>query len=436
MSKLSFEFDWLDARGVRGPELAATWASLKIRVGDTIVTRVLDERAQTVRSVVYVPLYPLAEWLASNWWFITRECHNPVKDADPAFHVRHSITASREGYAFPDLEVIPTGNRTRIAWKGNPSQWTKIRFLEQDGDIWVDTDELAETCADFIDSVIRRITSLDVDDTFLQEEWEAIQTADEDESRFCEVAAGLGWDPYDLDDNMRNRVLSLYDQLGPFLDEANSALDVGALDTEVQALSGAIAEAGANSLPLQSIEAFRVQYTRGGDLTPWDEGYDLARRLRQNLGLDCEPLPTIAQVANALGENVDLIENAIRPIDHLSKTQMIDGVVTRDHDERPAFAFRRFGENARRFDFCRSLAEVLTSPDSGSLITRARSERQQRNRAFAAEFLAPSSGLEKMISLPVVDGSDIEDMATEFGVFSRVIEHQLRNHRIATIWGE
>ena len=436
MSKLSFEFDWLDAGRSKGAELAATWASLRIQAGDAIITRALDERAKTVRSVVYVPLYPLAEWLASNWWFITRERHNPVKDADPDFHIRHSIAASREGYAFPDLEIIPAGSRTRIAWKGYLSRWTRIRFLEQAGDMWVDSGEFAETCADLIDSVIRRLDSFDIEDTFLQEEWEAIQTADEDESQFCEVAAGLGWDPYSVDDYQRDRVLSLHDQLGAFLGEATSALDAGALDREVRALSGAIAEAGANSIPLESLEAFRVQHALGGGLTPWEEGYDMARRFRRGLGLDGEPLATIAQVADALGEDAELIEKATSPVEQLSGTPLIDGVVTRDGDERPAFAFRRLGEDARRFHFCRSLAEVLTSPGSDSLITRARSERQQRNRAFAAEFLAPSSGLERMVSRPVVDGSDIDEMATKFGVSSRVVEYQLRNHRIAAIWGE
>ena len=39
----------------------------------------------------------------------------------------------------------------------------------------------------------------------------------------------------------------------------------------------------------------------------------------------------------------------------------------------------------RRFQFCRALAEALTT-DADALITKARTERQQRNRAFAAEF--------------------------------------------------
>ena len=106
MPKLGFEIDWVDAQGVSGPELCATWASLRMLVGDSAVTRVLDARAQTVREFVYVPLYPLAEWLVTNWWFLSYEIATPAKEGDPDFHRRHALNANREGYAFPNLAPV------------------------------------------------------------------------------------------------------------------------------------------------------------------------------------------------------------------------------------------------------------------------------------------------------------------------------------------
>ena len=66
-------------------------------------------------------------------------------------------------------------------------------------------------------------------------------------------------------------------------------------------------------------------------------------------------------------------------------------------------------------------------------IQLSHSECQQRNLAFAAEFLAPSSGLRSRLSGSVVDGEDIDGLAVEFGVSSQVVEHQIANHRIARI---
>ena len=172
----------------------------------------------------------------------------------------------------------------------------------------------------------------------------------------------------------------------------------------------------------------------GTGLDPWNAGYALAQRLRRKLDLDSEPLPTLRSLADAIGEDLKSLRKVTRPVSFFTETPLVDGVVTRNADENPAFAFRHQGEEAKRFHFCRALAEVLTSPGSDALLTRAHSERQQRNRAFAAEFLAPSSGLRTRVFGPVVDGEDIDELAVKFGVSSQVIEHQIANHRIARIW--
>ena len=434
MPSLSFEIDWVDAEGICGPELSTTWASLRIRAGNSTLTRVLDSRAKTVRDFVYVPLYPLAEWLASNWWFLIHEFENPAKEGDPDFHRRHALGTSREGYAFPNLKIVPSGARTRLVWDSRPSPWARVEFLDR-GETWVDSSEFRETCADLVDQVIRRLVSLGVDETFLQEEWNVIQATDKEESKFCRAAAGLGRDPYALDDEQRDGILLLAEKLGVLLDEAVPALDTENLYAGWSAIVSAVEQAKLNSVSLRLLaplcdEVVQNERTRGNS---WEVGYGLARRLRRSLDVDGDPLPTMTQVAEALGEDPALIEKVTRPASPFTETPLIDGVITRNDDRLPAFAFRRLDEYGRRFHFCRALGEVLAAPDEDALITRAHSERQQRNRAFAAEFLAPSSGLKKRISREVVDGEDIDELAVEFGVSSRVIEHQIVNHRIARI---
>ena len=225
MPSLGFEGDWLAPDGIEGPELSATWASLRIEAGASILTRVLDERSRTVRDVVHVPLYPLAEWLATNWWFLTHEVENPLKKDDPAFRRRHALGTGREGYAFPDREIVSSGTRVQLSWTPGRPRWAGIEFLKQ-GQSWIDGDAFREACAGLIDRVIRRLDSLDIHDTYLQEEWSAIRTADRDEAKFCRTAAGLGWDPYALDDKDRARVLGLAEALpGAVLEEAAAVCD-------------------------------------------------------------------------------------------------------------------------------------------------------------------------------------------------------------------
>ena len=433
MQKLKFEIDWVDAEGIHGSELSATWAYLRIVAGDSIVTRVLDARAKTVREFVYVPLYPLAEWLATNWWFLTREVSNPAKEYDRGFRRRHVLSGGREGYAFPDLEIVSSGGWTHLAWKGGPCPWTRVEFLGQGG-TRIDSGEFRGACSGIVDQVIRRLVSLGIEETFLQREWDAIQKTDREEAEFCAVAAGLGWDPYALNDDRRALVLELAERLsGVVLEEAVAALESGTLLEGCSAITGAIFEARSNGLSLARLGS--IHYGTSSILAlevvpPWEAGYGMARQLREALELDGAPLLGMSELAGVIGEDSELLERVTKPVD-LRGAPLVDGVVTLDEERNPAFGFRQLGERSRRFHFCRALAEVLASPGTDTLLTRANSQRQQRNRAFAAEFLAPASGLQGRIPGRTVDGDAIDELADEFGVSSRVIEYQIQNHRIA-----
>lgn len=433
MSTLSFKVDWIEAERINGPELSATWASFEIRVWNSPITRVLDKRAKTVRDFVYVPLYPFAEWLATNWWFLSHEVSNPTKERDPQFRRRHAIGGNREGYAFPDLRVFPYGDLTCIVWERGPAPWTGIEFLDA-GQLWIESSEFRDACADLIDQVLRRLLALGVEETLLQQEWEAVQGADRDEVEFCVAAAGLGWDPYEIGDDERSLVLELGGALsGAVLEEAIAAFDSRSLMKECSAIAGAIAHAKTNALRWESLASmdFELSFTSS---TPWEAGYHLARDVRRALNLDGQPLPSMARIADAIDAQADLLDRLTRPVDFQAAT-LVDGVITRNDDRFPAFSFREFSSGeSTRFHFCRALGEVFASPGTDTLITKSHSGRQQRNRAFAAEFLVPSSSLKQEVSRPVLDGDDIDQLAATFGVSSWVIAHQIRNHRIAELW--
>jgi hypothetical protein len=91
---------------------------------------------------------------------------------------------------------------------------------------------------------------------------------------------------------------------------------------------------------------------------------------------------------------------------------------------------------ARLFHVCRGLYEYLTGRDgTPSLMTRTVSDRQRRNRAFAAEFLAPAGSLKTRLEAPFVSMEEVDELARQFGVSYDVILHQLEIHRIAEVVG-
>ena len=430
-----FETEWVDAAGLCGPELSATWAALRIQVDDAVVTRVVD-RADTVRSHVYVPLYPLAESLVTNWWFLLHEVENPAKTDDAAFRRRHTLVSIRDGYAFPDLQVLPSGEQVQLAWTSDRQQWSRIEFLDQ-GRAWVDREEFLECCSALVQRVVQRLVSLGVEGTLLQEEWESIQGADQDEATFCKTAAGLGWDPYALDEAGRASVISLEDALNQdWFEEAIAVLDTERIDAQLASIAAVLEAGRSTSLSLDCLRSIGLPPagTRAERHVekPWAVGYALARHVRQELALDGAPLSTTADLARALGEEPDAVRTVTRPR-NFGAADLVNGVVTQDANGLPAFAVGPGRGSTRRFQFCRALAEVLESPNSDALLTQARSERQRWSRAFAAEFLAPASALRTRVPRATLDGDGVDELAAEFGVSSWLIARQVQNHGIAQI---
>ncbi|WP_419837108.1 ImmA/IrrE family metallo-endopeptidase [Candidatus Poriferisodalis sp.] len=430
MSALQFEVQWQDGAGIEGPELAATFASLRILAAESVLTRVDDKRAQTLRDVVYVPVYPLAEWLVSNWWFLAYEPENLLNRDDPAFAHRHRLVTGSDGYAYPDLRLSSAGKLTRLEWERRASEWTRLDYRSS-GSATLDRDQVLTACTDFVDMVMRRLSACGISSSYLQSEWEAVQTTEHDEQAFCATAASLGRDPYDLDEREQSLVLDVGTRLGDLRTEALPALDPADPLAACIAIHEAMEASKSNTLRLADdlVGASRRQV---GTDRPWLEGYELARDTRAALGLNGEALATNANLAAAIGQHPASISRATRPVKSLAALTLVDGVVNPQRPGTVAIGLSETGLAGRRFLFCRALAEVLTA-GTATILTKARTERQQRNRAFAAEFLAPSASLRDKIADRYVDHDHITELADEFGVSPYVIEHQLQNHGIAEL---
>ena len=439
MPGLEFDFDWQVAEGIEGPELSATWASLVVRVNRSILTRVVDHSNSRVRECIHVPLYPLAEWLATNWWCLLHESADRSSAAESSFRERHALSCSREGYRYPDFQVVSVDTRTRLTWKNDRLLWSRLEFLEREGWEWIDKEEFRGSCARLVDSVVARLSSKGVTDTLLQEEWQAIQDADADEQRFCQTAAALGWDPYAINQDVQAAVFRIEEALGgAVFEEALPILNTGNLEIELAAIARALRVGKSKTMPLERITSIRDDVVRevreGSHDRPWEAGYTLARTIRSRLGLDGTPLPSWRSLGQALGEP-RIEEAGVTRSQAFNRAELLEGIVTSDEYGLPGFAFRPGGNQSCRFRFCRGLAELLLSPETDALVTSSRSSRQQRSRAFAAEFLAPSTALEVRRPRGMLNEDDIGGLASEFGVSPWVIEHQVANHGIAQIRG-
>lgn len=103
----------------------------------------------------------------------------------------------------------------------------------------------------------------------------------------------------------------------------------------------------------------------------------------------------------------------------------------RENNEALYYTARQRPES-RRFLAARGLMGWLYGqPDVISLLSTTLDRRQQQQRAFAAEFLAPADAIRERITTRQTTEEQIIELAAHFQVSDFVILHQLKNHRIA-----
>lgn len=113
---LRFEWEWVSAPAVRAPELAATWASLLIEVGEVVATLVEDRAGRGApRRRIDVSTYPLAEWIAYHWW--------PIVSPTPARGDGVQLSGAADGFPWPELSLQsgPGYSLARLSRADRPS---------------------------------------------------------------------------------------------------------------------------------------------------------------------------------------------------------------------------------------------------------------------------------------------------------------------------
>jgi len=431
MSEFSFNFEWEDPQGAKGPELRATWARLSIMIADTPITRLSDVRNKSIRDSIYVPLYPLAEWIATHWWSLLNECEAPGLGRQETYALRHNLMGAREGFALPNLEFCPLGQRILLKWRAALIPEKRVRFIEG-GTAYVDPFDLKQAFSSFVNAVVSRLENEGLHNTVLQEEWQSINQADKDEEMFCVAAGSLGVDPYAAD-NMEKEAILVADRTVPpeLIDEFLAVGDVRHLTDQASYLHDIVERQGRSDgilMPLIDLRAKMHQRIHQDE--PWEEGYDFARALRAELGLNGKAIASLDEMDRVFRLDHGSF-NGVTNVGSPNRS-FFDGLMVTNTRESPSFTIQKKGEKSQRFTLCRSLFEYMTvSGQTSALVSCAHSDRQKRNRAFAAEFLAPSEVLRTKISGRRVTEEETEELAEEFGVSPYVISHQIENHGIA-----
>lgn len=425
-----FNIEWLPASGVRSPELRATWARFEIHLNNESLSNVEDVGSGTTIRSLFLPLYPLAEWVAHNWWYLqhhSRPANVPIRywtfrhrarirGARSEWLTHHNLRAVGDGFPWPDLTLVPTETSVQLAWRGDrsaPPGWT-VRFLS-DGEAEVDKAIVRNALSQLVDDVLTRLRESGVDQTELEEEWEAVRSMEPDEVRFCLAAAALGLDPFVLDDDITRLILLADECLADDLEQDFlAAADPNRLAEDLRWIehnSGLIDSSLDKTAELPLIRP-------AVDGPPWRRGAQHATALREALAVaETEPFEVEPWV---MVTPVDQVDPSLEALGGFSK-----------RGARVLALAGRGRHLSKRFSAGRSLYRfVVDSQVQHFLITGARTLRQQAERAFAAELLAPAQGIHKLIPLHAdyLDADDVVAISEHFNVSEWVVRYQVLNH--------
>ncbi len=413
MTRLDFDASWVSDSGHERPEIASTLAWLRIEIDDEPVTLAHDRSARVTRASILVPLYPIAEWIAANWWALNEESDVPLRSS---FLARHSLLCGRGGYCLPDLRIIREGLRTRLEWHRHTYTHAPVEFLSC-GVQYALASDVEASLRDLVGMVDAKLRNEGIVDSWLQAEWASIQAteANAPERAFCMAAAWLGVDPFEASGDMAETIESFWELPDSVREEALRASNADdaaqVLDWVRQGLQSSVEGANLDDRVRKTVLAAR-------DPMPWKAGYDAARALHSQFPVLAHvPVP----IEQCFGGVLPIIAAPESP-------RNVHGLMI-NNGTTACYTARRRPESQRYL-----VARAIFDPDNPSaLLTSARTERQSASRAFAAELLAPARLLRERMPGRELTSEDVAELADAFAVSTFVIEHQLRNHGLASI---
>jgi hypothetical protein len=427
MSRFLMDYEWEEPGRARGDELRATWARLAVRIDGTPITRLFDRRSRSLREAVYMPLYPLAEGIAANWWAIQFEVNGGRTARHPSFDARHDLGRHLDGFALPRLCVAAEPPAVRLTWGRRARLGSPVDFLES-GDRLLPKSEVMDELRRFVDSVCIRLSDRGVAGTWLQNEWEAIIGADDDETEYCRLVAAVGLHPYDSDPATADLIMCALSTLpesvrDDFLCIADPVDPVSQASALVADLDRATDQR--TRLPKEMVEARTRARGVPAEPAPWSIGYQMARDVRSRLGLGDEPIQSLTTLG--LPQNLSQAGSGAYTL--------YDAVVSAPDPEFLGIVTNRPSAAGKRFAVARCIGDWAWSRGTrhSGIMTSAATFRQQLSRAFAAELLAPISAVRCRLPSDYAGPENLDDIADEFGVSDWVIRHQIQNQLLDVV---
>lgn len=425
MKPFEIQFEWLPRS--HGSVLEkATLAEIKISVHGRVLTEMLDKEARTVRDHVVVSAWDLAVWVTSNWWRLHWETAEESLD----WKLTHYISSIGNGYIWPDIRFHSDWNAMLVDFQPFDARTAPARFIGEEAYLSVPISDFEGEVDRFVNAVLKRVRDqvpgMDEEAAALFDLWDEVREERNNPSisEFRRLEAIAGFDPGNGPDSVLQMMIRMASEWGS-----------GAMDEIAAEAKGE----SANVIDrIQSLPKSRKHELNIGDWeklpkqasasqAPWERGHHLARQVRETLSLGGDAIST-REFADLLG----VTEQYLRGTRSKSQAEVPFDIGFQDNASGDlSCVLQGKRETTRRFALARLLGDSLfCNPTEHVLpITKAKTDRQKFNRAFAQEFLCPLAALEDYFGGPSVTPDKVQEAADHFNVSPMLIDMTYVNRR-------
>ena len=412
-----------------------TVGRLTIVANGHCTTEGMDLHGNAIEEGPLVSGYPMAQWLAWNWWRLRWEPPMPksaTHRVTDSWAMSHMLSTIGSGYCWPDITITSDGVSTEFACRAwNDPAHSTFRYLGPERTEVVDIAAFDDAVDAFVECVLGLLPVQELRNDDLNTLWAEIKKERQDPvvERFRRMEARIGSDPDERHEAEIEALLARAEDLGEEAFEELAGDPVAQRAEGGRMLKDRQIEDTARRIgfPGSTNEAvlLREEYDTSdwGRERPWVIGERVAKALRQQAQLGSNPVND-----HQLCELVEVSKKALAPgaASSIVSFMLVD-------DNASSVVLRSRNRVGRRFELARLLGDRSLVTD-GRLFpaTSTSSYRQKAQRAFAAELLCPWEAAEPMLE-EVFFEDDATDVADYFGVsplllVNRIVDHLPRRY--------
>jgi hypothetical protein len=418
-NELAFVAEWKALeRGT--PAERACFSAFGIRHGDVWLTEAEDWFAHSLTEKVYLSAFPLAEWLAWNWWRLRWEPRTRAAD----WPVAHRLSTIGRGYVWPNVTIVSDGERVALIAEPTAKRPEEpLRYLARHTAIV--TARAFEMALDqFMTQIGARLSLMGITESNFEKIWSEVvaERSDPELAQRRKFEALLGADPDESDPEMIERLVADAQALGtdPMSEIAADRPRTRSLLTaaDLRGIAGSSGFAGSSDDRVRF--APQTPLPTCTEVPAWRLGATAARSLREQQHLGAVPISDVklAELAGVAGQVLAATPQGGQMSFVLSETNGATQTVLRSK-----------WHESRRFELARLICDHLINPvDTLLPATRSATYRQKVQRSFAAEFLAPFDEVIARLDGEYDSYDSRKEVADHFEVSELTIRTALLNH--------